>query len=289
MRAKGDPNLNLYGIFGTPLSHSISPAIQNAALDHYKLKAIYFRFERPPARFHFLMRNIRTLLLNGFNVTVPYKEAIVRYLDCLSPEAKNLGAVNTVKKQGSRWIGYNTDVYGFMRSLRESGFQAKNKRVVILGAGGSARAVAFALAQAGIQNLTVMNRTVSRAKQVVKEMKRKFPKINGTVSELNSVQLKRNLSETDLLVNATQVGLKPSDPLLVPKSVFPDKKIWVYDLIYKPQKTKLLKLASRLGHRTINGESMLLYQGAKAFEIWTGRMAPLREMKKALHDALHSD
>ncbi len=288
MRAAGDPDLKVYGIFGYPLGHTVSPAIQNCALDYYGLQSIYFAFERPSARFRFLMRHLKSLLLDGFNVTIPYKEEVVRYLDRLSPEAKILGAVNTVKKQGKKWIGYNTDLYGFLKGLKEAGFNPKNKRAVVLGAGGSARAVVFGLAGSGIRQLTIFNRTPERAKRIVNQYKKKFPKINWAVYRLDNRRLKEALSAANLLVNTTQVGLKPSDPLLVSKSIFPKNKILVYDLIYKPKQTKLLQLASKLGHQTINGETMLLHQGTRAFELWTGKHAPVREMKKALNDALHS-
>lgn len=283
-----DPDLNLYGIFGYPLKHTVSPAIQNCALDEYGLKAIYFAFERPPARFRFLMRHLKSLLLDGFNVTVPYKEEVIRYLDRLSPEATALGAVNTVKKQGSKWIGYNTDLYGFLKGLRETGFNPKNKSAVIFGAGGAARAVVFGLAKSGARKITIVNRTVSRAKQVVNQFRKKFPKIHWAVHSLDQRSLKEVLSNADILVNATKIGLKPSDALLVPESAFPKKRILVYDLIYKPEQTKLLKLASQLGHKTVNGETMLLHQGVRAFEIWTGKRAPIKKMRKALNDALHS-
>src|SRR3989338_6041780 len=114
MHRTGDPELKVYGIFGYPLGHTVSPAIQNCAFDYHKLKSIYFAFERPPARFRFLMRNLKSLLLDGFNVTVPFKEVVIPYLDRLSRAAKLIGAVNTVKKEGGLWVGYNTDVDGFL-------------------------------------------------------------------------------------------------------------------------------------------------------------------------------
>ncbi len=286
MRAAGDPDLKIYGIFGCPLEHSVSPSIQNCAFDYYKLKSIYFAFERPPARFRFLMRHLKSILLDGFNVTVPFKQEVIRYLDGLSPEAKALGAVNTVKKQGKKWIGYNTDLYGFLKGFSQSGFNPKNKRAVILGAGGSTRAVVYGLAKSGIREIAIFNRTFSHAKQIADQFKKKFPKTNWKIYLLNDKPLKIALSQTDLMVNTTKVGLKSSDRLLVSRSIFPKKKILVYDLIYKPKRTQLLKLASKLGHKTINGEAMLLHQGARAFELWTGRRAPIHDMRKALDHAL---
>src|SRR5262245_35944341 len=127
MRTTGDPDLKIYGIFGYPLGHTASPAIQNRAFDVHKLKSFYFAFERPPARFRFLMRNLKAFLLDGFNVTVPFKGTVIPYLDQLSPEAKAVRAVNTVKKEKNVWAGYNTDIYGFLAGLKEAKFNPKGK------------------------------------------------------------------------------------------------------------------------------------------------------------------
>ena len=288
MRAAGDPELKVYGIFGYPLGHTVSPAIQNGAFDCCHLKSIYFAFERPPARFRFLMRNLKLLLLDGFNVTVPFKETVIPFLDQLSPEAKAVGAVNTVKKEKNRWIGYNTDVHGFLAGLKEARFKAKGKSVLILGAGGSARAVAYALAKSGVRKVVIANRTKTRSRSLIQKLRKSFPKADWTNAGLKGKVLKQVLSKTDLLVNATKIGLKKNDPLLIPRNFFPKRKILVYDLIYKPRETRLLNVAKKMGHRVINGETMLLHQGAKAFEIWTGRRAPVHEMRKALHDALRA-
>ena len=288
MRAAGEPDLKLYGIFGYPLGHTVSPAIQNRAFEICKLKAIYFAFERPPARFRFLMRNRKSLVLDGFNVTVPFKEIIIPYLDQLSREAKIVGAVNTVKKQNGRWLGYNTDIAGFLAGLRKIGFKLRGKSAVILGAGGSARAIVYALAQNGVREISIVNRTGSRAQNLIRKFRRLLPKVQWTACDFKSDNWRHALSRAHLLVNTTKVGLKKNDPLLVSKKLFPKRRILVYDLIYKPRQTPLLHVAAQLGHQVINGETMLLYQGAKAFEIWTGKRAPIAEMRKALRNALDS-
>ncbi|MBI4394659.1 MAG: shikimate dehydrogenase [Candidatus Omnitrophica bacterium] len=288
MHAAGDPELKVYGIFGFPLAHTVSPAIQNCAFGHYHLKSIYFAFERPPKKFRFLMQNLKSLLLDGFNVTVPFKETVIPYLDRLSREARVIGAVNTVSKENGRWAGYNTDLYGFLAGLKESRFNPKGKSAVILGAGGSARAVSFALASKGVRGISVSNRTRSRALSLVQKFKRFFPKVTWKALSLRGEEFKQALSQANLIVNATKVGLNKKDRPLISRNFFPKRKALVYDLIYKPPQTQLLRLARRLGHRTINGETMLLYQGAKAFQIWSGKPAPIRKMRKALHDAIHS-
>lgn len=279
----------MYGIFGYPLGHTVSPAIQNRAFDCYELKSIYFAFERPPARFRFLMRNLKSLLLDGFNVTVPFKEIVIPYLDRLSPEAEAVGAVNTVKKEKNRWVGYNTDLDGFRAGLSAVHFKPRAKSAVVLGAGGSARAASFALARSGMRQITIANRTRSRAQNLVNRFRTIFPKTEWTVTGLSGKKLGEVLSQTDLLVNATQVGLKKNDRPLIPEKLFPRHKILVYDLIYKPRRTELLRRARALGHRILNGETMLLYQGVKAFELWTSKRAPIRQMGKALHDAVRSE
>ena len=288
MHRAGDPELRVYGIFGYPLAHTISPAIQNCAFDHHKLKSIYFAFERLPARFRFLMRNLKSLLLDGFNVTVPFKEVVIPYLDRLSRAAKLIGAVNTVKKEGGHWVGYNTDVDGFLAGLKEARFKPRGKSAVVLGSGGSARAVSFALASGGIREVSIVNRTPSRGRNLVQKFRKLFSKVKWQVFHFHGKEFKQVLSQTDLIVNATQVGLKKGDPVLIPSNFFPKRRVLVYDLIYKPHKTRLLQLARHLGHRTINGETMLLHQGAKAFQIWTGKSAPIQNMKRAFCDALRS-
>ena len=286
MRASGDEELKIYGIFGSPLGHTVSPAIQNRAFDHYHLKSIYFAFERSNAQFRSLMRHLKSLLLDGFNVTVPFKEIVLPYLDRLSPEARAIGAVNTVKREGRNWTGYNTDGAGFLAGLGRMRFNARGKTAVILGAGGSARAVACALAQKRVRRLVFANRTENRAKALVHRFQNLFPKVTWSSVALREPALISVLSEADLLVNATQVGLKKTDSSLVSPRAFPGRRILVYDLIYRPRVTRLIQIARKKGHRTLNGEEMLLHQGAKAFEIWTGRKAPVAEMRKALYGAI---
>lgn len=286
MRALGDTELKVYGIFGRPLKHTVSPAMQNKAFDHYRLKSIYFAFERTDAQFRSLMRNLKSLLLDGFNVTVPFKEMIIPYLDRLSPEARAIGAVNTVKREGKKWTGYNTDVDGFLAGLHKARFQTKRKSAVILGAGGSARAAAYALARNRVSRVMFANRTPSKAKRLVRQFHGLFPLVQWDNVSLKGRALGEALSKVDLLVNATKVGLSGTDPVLIQPRFFPKRRILVYDLIYNPRKTHLIETARKKGLTTINGEEMLLYQGAKAFEIWTGKKAPIAKMKTALQDAL---
>src|SRR3989338_6392988 len=239
MRAAGDPELKMYGILGYPLGHTVSPAIQNQAFDYYGLKSIYFAFERPPVRFRLLMRNLKTLLLDGFNVTVPYKEAVIPYLNRLDPKAKIIGAINTVKKEGKRWVGYNTDVDGFLAGLRAAKFSVRDKSAVVLGAGGASRAVLFGLAREKVSCVTVLNRTPRKAQNLVNKFRKIFSRVEWKSAGLNKNDLALALQNADVLVNATKIGLKKNDPLLIRKGLFPKRKIFVYDLIYRPRWTRL--------------------------------------------------
>ncbi len=279
-------DIKVFGIFGFPLSHTLSPLMHNQALRALQIPGIYFAFERNRNQFLRLLRPRKKWILDGFNLTIPHKETILPYLDATDASAKLVGAVNTVKRVGNRWIGYNTDVYGFSKSLSEASFKAKGKKAVILGAGGGARAVLAALLKLGAKEIVIFNRTSSKSGRLVNEFQKKFRR-----SRIKNIQHRNDLrvefQNTDLLVNATSVGLKPGNTPPIPVSFLPRKKrMLVHDLIYGRRKTKLLQAAKRLGHRTADGEAMLLYQGARAFEIWTGKKAPLKTMRKALHDGI---
>ena len=268
-------SFRLYGIFGFPLTHTLSPAMQEAAFRALGWKAFYLPFEVRPGEFRRLMHGAKDLLLDGFNVTVPYKEEVLRYLDGLSPAARAIGAVNTVVRKGSKWAGFNTDETGFILSLESGGkFHPRGKEVLILGAGGSARAVAYGLARKGARRITIVNRTAARAKKIVSEYKRLFPK---TEWECRAGETQ----EIDLVVNATSVGLKPGAPSLILPRDFPKKAFFV-DLIYNPSETPFLRLARKTGHRTLNGLGMLVCQGAEAFRLWTSRKAPVEVMRRAI-------
>jgi shikimate dehydrogenase len=288
MRAHGDPDLKIYGIFGYPLSHTVSPAIQNTAFDYHQLKSIYFAFERNPPRFKYLMRHLKTFALDGFNLTVPFKETVLPYLDRLSGEARQIGSVNTIKKEKKSWVGYNTDGYGFLAGLKECRFNISGKKCVVLGAGGSARTVVHELAKQRARSVLIANRTKSKALKLAREMGQRHAAVSIRGVSIKNSDLREGMKEAALVVNTTKVGLRKRDPLLIKKKWFGRKKKLVYDLIYKPRMTKFLKSAREAGCQIQNGETMLLYQGAQAFEIWTGKKAPISLMKKALDHELRS-
>jgi len=280
----------LYGILGFPVKHTLSPVMQEAAFTCRGIKAYYLALELDPIAFRKIMRKLPRLVLSGFNVTVPYKEKVIAYLDRLTPEARSVGAVNTVFRKGKKWVGANTDIDGFSASLKkEGGFNPKGKKVLVFGAGGAARGVVYGLCREGAQSIWIANRRLSRAQKIAKDMKRFFPKTGWQTSNLSESSVKAALDSVDLVINATSVGLSSNDVSLFQLDLIPPakrRKILFLDLIYDPEETCLLKAARRKGHRTLGGAGMLLYQGVKAFKYWTGKKAPVLQMKQALLKAL---
>ena len=273
------------GIIGYPLGHSVSPAFQQAALDFCGIDARYVAWETPPEALERRMRSLRDPEVLGASVTIPHKQAVQPYLDSLSEVAREAGAVNTIVGRDGALEGHNTDVSGFMQALRhDGGFDPAGKRVLILGAGGGARAVAYGLASAGASRILVANRTVERAQALVSAL--------GNVASFEAIALDRDALERqggwDLVVNCTTLGMRHGagereSPL--PAELIPSAAL-VYDLVYNPEETPLLRAAARAGARTLGGLPMLVYQGAEAFRMWTDRDAPLEVMLQAARKAL---
>lgn len=282
-------NFQLFGIFGHPLSHTLSPVMQEAGFEKIGLKAFYSAFDLEEKAFRKTCKNLPHLILDGFNVTVPYKQTVIPYLDRLTPEARAVGAVNTVFKETNRWTGTNTDIYGFATSLtREGKFKPRGKTAVVFGAGGAARAVLYGLAQQGIRSVCIINRNTAKAEKLTREFKKIFSKTNFRVLKPHE-SAADVLSLSDLAVNATSLGLSAEDPPVVNASAIPSagrKAKLFFDLIYHAAETPFLKAAKKKGHRILGGKGMLLFQGVKAFELWTGRKAPVNEMRRALDAAI---
>jgi len=280
----------LYGIFGYPLSHTLSPAMQEAAFCKSGIDANYIVLEMIPSVFKKTMRRASRISLSGFNVTVPYKETVMNYLDKVRPEARAIGAVNTVYREGKRWVGANTDMEGFLLAIRrDGGFHPRGKKAVILGAGGAARAVVYGLSREGAKEILIADCFPEKARKILGDMKTIFPRVVYHDAVAGTAEVKDALQEADVIINATPLGLKPQDPRVVPSSWIPKaavKKVFCMDLIYNPALTPFLKDAKKKGHQTLNGLAMLLYQGARAWEFWTGRKAPVEVMRKALLQAL---
>jgi len=266
----------IYGLIGDPVEHSFSPTMMNAAFSSMNLDASYLAFQVKAEWVSEAIAGIRALNFAGVNVTIPYKSSVIPYLDEVTPIAKKIGAVNTIKNIKGHLTGTNTDFSGFIRSLKTLNFSPKNKTIAILGSGGSARALLAGLSEAGAYRVIVHNRTTERAKKLVREFSQFFPK---TILESASLQ---TILETplDLLVNSTTVGMFSSD---IPVDLKKCRKISLLaDIIYSPRQTSLLKQAEELGITAVNGIGMLLYQGCDAFTFWTGKQAPEEVMRNQL-------
>lgn len=273
------------GVIGFPLKHSISPQFQQPAFDHLGLDVDYQAYERPPDALPALFEEMRRSGWLGCNVTIPHKRAAYERVDELTPEARAIGAVNTVIVDGARLIGHNTDATGFMRALVDDArFDVRGRDAVLLGAGGAALAVAVGLVDAGVSRLWIANRSLDRATSLAVSL----PGGVATALPLDGTALRRPVSEAALLVNCTSVGMSggpaPGETPLPPDLLGPH--LLVYDLVYNPAQTPLLRAAEQAGARTLEGLPMLIYQGAASFERWTGRVAPVEVMMAAGRRAL---
>ena len=271
--------VKLFALIGDPVDQSLSPAMHNAAFRALGLNCAYVAL-RVPERFLLdAIGGIRALGIAGFNVTTPHKIGIVGLLDELDESASLVGAVNTVKNDRGKLIGFNTDGEGALRALKGKIGPIKRKEVVLLGAGGAAHAIAFSLASAGAR-LTIANRTVPKARAFASTIEQKLG-INVEVISLARAKLTEALKNADALINATSVGMYPrADQTLVSASMM-HRGLIVNDIVYRPLLTRLLREARRAGGRTIDGLGMLVHQGALAFEIWTGKRAPIKVMDSA--------
>ena len=272
------------GVIGDPIEHTLSPAMHNAAFNHLKLDFVFLAFRVKAAELEDAMRGMRGLGIHGLNVTMPHKTAVIKYLDEVDSTVKFLGSVNTILNDDGRLLGFNTDGVGALRALRDNGVNLNGKKLLLLGAGGAAKAVAYALAKE-VGELCVLNRATEKAKELAEALSRAFGrKVVGDA--LSSSALQRNLRDADVLINATSVGMHPNinQSLVAPQWLKPD--LTVMDIVYNPLETKLVKDAKAVGAQVVSGVEMLLYQGAASFEIWTGLSAPIEVMRKAALDKL---
>ncbi len=276
------------GLFGYPVEHSLSPEMHNAAFNKLGLDYTYLPFEVKPERLKEAVMGIKGLNLRGVNLTIPHKEEVIPYLDQVSKEARLIGAVNTIKNKDGKLIGYNTDGQGFITSLKEeANFIARDKNILIIGAGGAAKAIAFQLALEGANSLYISNRTISRAEELVLTIESKLNEIKVDPVPLEDRKLEMIIGQIDLVIDTTPVGMYPKvdvKPVINPKLLHDD--LIVTDIVYNPVETSLLRSAKAVGAKTVSGLGMLLYQGVLAFEIWTGRKAPVEIMKEVLENKI---
>jgi shikimate dehydrogenase len=286
------------GLIGYPLKHSVSPYFQQAALDHYQLDIRYEAWETSPAGLPDIVKDLRKPQNIGANVTVPYKETVLPLLDGVDDLASLIGAVNTIVKKGDKLLGFNTDAYGFMEALDKEGhFDPEGKRVVMLGAGGVARAVTFVLVQRKAASLGITDGIFERASALTENLVRYIKSAPGSLGNLETevrafqwqnLGSARTFVDCDLIVHCTTIGMKDSpqegqSPLSL--EVIP-KNVLVYDVVYNPWLTPLLGLAQKAGADILGGLPMLVYQGAASFKLWTGKEAPVDIMLKRANEML---
>ena len=275
------------GIFGYPIGHSVSPAMHRAAFARAGVDAAYTAWETHPDALADAIAKLRGDDYLGVNVTVPHKLAAMAHLDEIDEVAREIGAVNTIVNKGGRLFGTNTDAYGFLESLRvESGFDPRGADATLIGAGGAARAAAYALADAGVRSLTIANRTTERAAALASEIAK--PGVSARGIGLNDLGFPNACAGSALIVNSSSVGMlggpaESASP--VPRGAI-TRGCVVYDMVYNPMETPLLAQAADAGAQTVGGLPMLVHQGAEAWTLWTGQDAPVETMLEAAKAAL---
>ena len=284
-----DPPIRL-GVFGDPVAHSLSPQMQNAALRECEVRVQYARFHIRANELRSALRFLRDLDFIGINLTVPHKIAAFTQIDEANESATRAGAVNTIRVRDRKLIGSNTDGEGFLRAIRtEFSVDVRDLRVLILGAGGgTGHAIAWQCALENCERLVLVNRTHEKAQGLAERLEPFFagPRVLGPAARLEAVawdeaELRAQLGDVDLIVNATPVGMRPSDPTPIPARLIAPHHM-VFDTVYGVSKTTLLRAADEVGARGANGLSMLLHQGALSFSIWFDREAPIEAMRRAL-------
>ncbi|WP_407400779.1 shikimate dehydrogenase [Anaerovibrio sp.] len=271
-------------VIGNPVAHSLSPVFQNAAIEAAGLDYIYTAFPVADGKLEAAINGMKAMDISGLNVTIPHKERVMKYLDSIDKDAEILGAVNTIVNKDGVLTGYNTDVKGFVGGMKEKGFDPKGKKAVLLGAGGAARAIIWGLIQEGVASLTIGVRNVPKVRPLV-EYFSKYMEI--TLLEWSTGEFEAALERTELLINATPLGMCPYVEAMPPVNWDRvPKGILAYDIIYTPAETLFLKTAREHGCDILNGEAMLVGQGAESLRLWTGIEPDTEVMKKALRQAL---
>lgn len=274
------------GVIGDPVTHTLSPPMHNAAFRHQGLDWVYVPYHVSPENLGVAVAAVRAMRISGLNVTIPHKVSIVAHLDDLDQSARLIGAVNTIANHDGTLVGYNTDGAGFLRSLRiDADFEPRGRKVLLLGAGGAARAIGVQLVLDGAARVDVANRTLLRAQELASHL---VDVVGGTSRAHALTDLgEKLLTGYDLIVHTTSWGMAPNSdvpPLIAPEALSPSTL--VSDIVYTPKETSLLRAARSRGCPVLEGLGMLVHQAALAYELWTGHTAPVDVMYDVLRDRL---
>ena len=274
---------NIVALIGHPVEHSFSPPMHNRAFEKLNLDYVYVAFDVEPANLKSAIEGAKALNIKGFNVTIPHKISVMEFLDEIDEVARLIGAVNTIDFKNMK--GYNTDGIGAVKAIEEV-TSIKGKNVVIAGAGGASRAISFYIAKYGADAMTILNRNPLKAQNLASDVSN-----SGLIGEVKSdsiSEINAYLADVDILIDTTPVGMHPNvddEPIATSQNMHED--LVVFDAVYNPNETVLLKEAIKAGAKPVYGIKMLLYQGAESFKIWTGRDAPVDEMEMALRKTLN--
>jgi shikimate dehydrogenase len=275
-----DANTKIYCIIGHPISHSLSPIMHNYWFRNQNLNSVYLGFDIVSNDLERSMKAFKTLKIQGLNVTLPHKQQIIDHLDEIDPLAKKIGAVNTLKIEEGKLKAKNTDALGGKQALEDAGFSLSGKNLLILGAGGASRALIFALSEE-LDKIIIANRTRLNGIKLVKQL-RPYIKPNIDAIPLKKEHLKQVISGVDIIINTTPVGMYPNINESPISMTLLREGVFVFDIVYNPLETKLIKEAKKLGCKTLGGLDMLINQGATAFEWWTGKIPDKKLMKEKL-------
>jgi len=277
----------LLGLLGKPLEHSFSPKMHNKTYEENSMNYLYLPLEIEEENIEDVLKGIKHMKFIGFNVTIPYKIKIMKFLDEIDTLAKKIGSVNTVKITNGKLIGFNTDGSGFVKSLQiDSKIDVNKNKFLLLGAGGASRSIAMTLADKGAEQIFIANRTVKKAEELSEEINKKVRRCCSYVDINNVESMKKTTKTVDIIINTTSLGMYPKIegcPLDIDLLL---KNHLVTDIVYNPVKTKLLREAENKGCRIQSGVGMLINQAAEAFEIWTEKKAPIKDMKEVINNLM---
>lgn len=291
MERRINGHTRLYALIGSPVGHSGSPAMYNYSFEKLGIDAAYLAFDTPLEKTEETVNALRTLNVGGFNITMPNKTAVAQLVDRLSPAAEMVGACNTVVvEEDGTMTGHITDGTGFIRNLKEHGVEVKDKKIVLLGTGGAATAIAVQAALDGVEELAIFNQKdefYANGEKTVEKIRKAVPSIGKvSIDDLNDTELLgKVIAESDILINATRAGMSPLQDVIPVPAEFLHKDLAVADVVYNPRETLLVQKAKEIGCRAaIGGIGMLLWQGAAAFELFTGKEMPAQEVMEKFFD-----